>query len=158
VSSLKIHFLISVTILFDYSSENFLFFNLKNVEIIFSVVYIPPESSIYSDLELFDNLEDKIQSLKPMFENSSFCISGDFNAKTKTLSDIIQFDRYNVGDILENVDVDFDPREKLFALNFYFYFEENILKEVDWFPYLGVRFSSNGKFDKARNHLIDQAR
>ena len=95
MSSLKIHFLISVTILFDYSSENFLFFNLKNVEIIFSFVYIPPESSIYSDLELFDNLEDKIQSLKPMFENSSFCISGDFNAKPKhcqisfNLTDII---------------------------------------------------------------------
>ena len=119
MSSLKIHFLISVTILFDYSSENFLFFNLKNVEIIFSVVYIPPESSIYSDLELFDNLEDKIQSLKPMFENSSFCISGDFNAKTKTLSDIIQFDRYNVGDIFENVDVDFDSRENVLALNFH---------------------------------------
>ena len=38
-----------VTILFDYSSENFLFFKLNDVEIIFSAVYIPSESSNYSD-------------------------------------------------------------------------------------------------------------
>ena len=35
------------------------------------------------------------------------------------MSDIIQFDRYNVGDIFENVDVDFDSRENVLALNFH---------------------------------------
>ena len=35
-----------VTISFDYSSDNFLFFKLNDIEIILSVVYIPPARSI----------------------------------------------------------------------------------------------------------------
>ena len=58
-------------------------------EIILGTVYVPPEASRYSNIEMFDEIEsDLIQLYK---ENTSVCIMGDLNARTGTQSDVIYF-------------------------------------------------------------------
>jgi exonuclease III len=56
---------------------------------LYCVVYIPPENSNYSSLSLFDNLEEDFLSIH---NNESVCILGDFNSRTKDLSDLIGID------------------------------------------------------------------
>ena len=59
-------------------------------EIILGIVYVPPEASRYSNIDMFDEIEsDLIQLYR---ENTSVCIMGDFNARTGTQSDVIYFD------------------------------------------------------------------
>lgn len=50
-------------------------------DIICGVVYIPPESSRYSDISLFDDLENDIAEWRNKYD-CYFCIAGDFNAHT----------------------------------------------------------------------------
>ena len=48
------------------SGENFYWFTLLNcftVNILFCVIYIPPEGSIYSNIDIFDTLESDLTEL-----------------------------------------------------------------------------------------------
>lgn len=53
----------------------------------FGIVYIPAESFQYISLKLFDDLENSILDFSTRYEDCSFCICGDFNAKSDHLSD-----------------------------------------------------------------------
>ena len=64
-------------------------------------------------------MEEIILDLNVKYENCSFCIAGDFNAKTKTLSDFVNFDRYNVNEFIDVVDLNtLDNVSNLSALGF----------------------------------------
>jgi len=59
-------------------------------DIIFGVIYIPPEGSPYSDSEIFDNIENDILNLT--VDSQNICLMGDFNSRTGILSDFLNFD------------------------------------------------------------------
>ena len=59
-------------------------------DIIFGVIYIPPEGSPYSDSEIFDNIENDILNLT--VDSQNICLMGDFNFRTGILSDFLNFD------------------------------------------------------------------
>ena len=67
-------------------------------EILIGVVYIPPESSRYSSVEMFEEIESHV--IASSKENTSVCILGDFNARCGNLCEVLSFDQ-NVID-LEN--------------------------------------------------------
>ena len=80
--------------IFDISNENCLWYKFNNLNKLFAVVYIPPESSPYSSLEMFDNIERGIIHLSSQFPESPLVIFGDFNARTCKLPDFTEFDPY----------------------------------------------------------------
>ena len=51
------------------------------------IIYIPPQSSQYSSLDMFDEIENNMLLLNDI--SSSYCIVGDFNAQTKDKCDIL---------------------------------------------------------------------
>ena len=53
-------------------------------------VYVPPENSDYADNDVFDQLEEDMVSLNSLYNYCLFMITGDFNARTGTLSDFIE--------------------------------------------------------------------
>ena len=53
-------------------------------------IYIPPESSDYSVIYPFQEIETKVNS----FKHSHFLLFGDCNARTKNLPDFIEIDPY----------------------------------------------------------------
>ena len=55
--------------------------------ILLGVVYIPPENSPYSNINLFDDLENNLIYLKGDVENCKICLMGDFNSRTAEMSD-----------------------------------------------------------------------
>ena len=55
--------------------------------ILLGVVYIPPENSPYSNINLFDDLENNLIYLKGNVENCKICLVGDFNSRTAEMSD-----------------------------------------------------------------------
>ncbi len=57
--------------------------------VLFSVVYIAPESSVYVDRDIFEKMSLTIVELLSHFNISQVCILGDFNARTGTLQDYI---------------------------------------------------------------------
>ena len=60
-------------------------------DILAGAVYIPPEGSRYSNLDLFDELDNSIIDLKNIYcQNSHILLLGDFNAHTKTSNDFIR--------------------------------------------------------------------
>ena len=57
-----------------------------NVDFLFCSVYIPPEGSIYSAIDIFDSLESDLIELNP--QNAyEVCLLRDFNSHTNTDSD-----------------------------------------------------------------------
>ena len=68
------------SVLWFHISENLLGYTLFG-----GVIYIPPEGSKYSDIELFDQIENELIELKRT--NSQICIFGDMNARTGILND-----------------------------------------------------------------------
>ena len=87
--------------LFDFidtiksESENILWFTFKNGvfsnPILFGVVYIPPEGSIYGSVDLFDSIENELIKFSTV-NNYQFCLIGDFNAHTNTSPDFVKID------------------------------------------------------------------
>ena len=72
------------------SSENVLWFTVNNSLfhelVLFGTIYIPPESSSYSNISIFDSIENDIISLNPE-NNHKICLLGDFNAHTSNAED-----------------------------------------------------------------------
>ena len=87
----------------DISHENCLWFKFKDSKIIFGIVYIPPEGSFYGSLETFDVNESNIIEINSQFDNSSFVMLGDFNARTSNLSDFVNVDPFISDIALDNL-------------------------------------------------------
>ena len=61
------------------SGENFYWFSCSLCSnVLFCVIYIPPEGSIYRDINMFDNLESDILELSQS-KNTQICLLGDIN-------------------------------------------------------------------------------
>lgn len=56
--------------------------------------YIPPEGSVYykSDENGIDILHDKMEEISSKYPNDYWCLIGDYNARTGTKLDFIEFD------------------------------------------------------------------
>ena len=55
-------------------------------ETLFGVIYIPPENSLYSDISMFDDIEDVLINV-----DSQVCLLGDFNAHTSNVNEYIVY-------------------------------------------------------------------
>ena len=77
----------------------------KNV--IYITAYIPPTSSRYSTIDLFNCLSNIILNFDP--DDHYHLLAGDLNAHTKTESDLVVFDKH----IIEMLDLDDDSRARL---------------------------------------------
>jgi exonuclease III len=60
-------------------------------ETLMGIVYIPPEGTKYSDIQMFDDLESDIISLTSG-KDRSVMLFGDFNSRTSCLTDCISID------------------------------------------------------------------
>ena len=90
------------------SGENFYWFSCSIVSnVLFCVTYIPPEGSIYSDINMFDNLESDILELSQS-KNTQICLLGDVNARTGNQSDLVNYDE-NIEQFLHSD----DPNDEL---------------------------------------------
>ena len=54
------------------------------------LIYAPPENSNYSDISIFDDIEDNFIDLKFKNEDFDICIAGDLNARTAILNDYLE--------------------------------------------------------------------
>ena len=61
-------------------------------DIIFGIVYVPPEGSKYTDHEAFESLSNIILELMEHLECPNVCLIGDFNARTGRLDDFVVID------------------------------------------------------------------
>ena len=87
--------------LFDYilplksGNDNVLWFTFKNCifsePVVFGVVYIPPEGSSYSSIDIFDSIESELVHFISE-KNYKICLMGDFNSHTRTLPDFVNVD------------------------------------------------------------------
>ena len=64
----------------------------KKEDILCGIIYIPPESSDYSVIYPFQEIETELNSFKDRY--SHFLLFGDCNARTKNLPDFIEIDPY----------------------------------------------------------------
>ena len=76
-----------------------------NSDILFGCVYVPPENSVYSSKEAFEELENEMINLLKS-KNRFISLIGDFNAKTSALPDFVIPDESVVD--LFNLDTDCD--------------------------------------------------
>ena len=80
----------------NVSSDNdfvmWLRIDLFEKNLILAIVYLPPEGSRYSNIEMFDLLESSLLSLD--FSNSLLCLVGDFNARTKNIDEMLYLDNH----------------------------------------------------------------
>ena len=93
------------------SSENVLWFTVKNSLfyelVLFGTIYIPPESSSYSNISIFESIENDIVSLNPG-NNHKICLLRDVNAHTSNAEDFIYVnehicDAFNLDDVSRQV-------------------------------------------------------
>ena len=75
---------------YDYCACFLIDSKVFGYKIILGIVYIPPENSSYSSIELFEGIES--EPVLMYNEDARVCIMGDFNARTGTQSDILSFD------------------------------------------------------------------
>ena len=83
-----------------------------------AAVYLPPRSSPYSNIDLFNQIEDDM--LKFGIDDNLFLLCGDFNSHVGVSSDIVEiddvvsekvglipeiYDQYNTREIFENLNV-----------------------------------------------------
>ena len=67
--------------------------NIQNVlwlvlgDVLFIVVYVHPEGSIYADSEIFDTIVCTSMELLEHFNVHNICLTGDFNARTGSIDD-----------------------------------------------------------------------
>ena len=86
-----------------FTVNNSLFHEL----VLFGTIYIPPESSSYSNISIFDSIENDLISLNPE-NNHKICLLGDFNAHTSNAEDFIYVnehicDTFNLDDVTRQV-------------------------------------------------------
>ena len=81
----------------------FLYLRGKKVQL---QVYNPPESSKYSSIEMFDEIENQV--VKYYEEEMAVCIIGVINARSRGLNAVLYFDK-NVIDL--HVEEDFIKRQ-----------------------------------------------
>lgn len=63
--------------------------SLTGYDLLFCNVYIPPENSHYSSVNMFDVIEEEFVSIH---QDEITCLLGDFNARTKNLTDLADID------------------------------------------------------------------
>ena len=83
-----------------FTVKNLLFHEL----VLFGTLYIPPESSSYSNISSFESIENDIVSLNPE-NNHKICLKGDFSAHTSNAEDFIYVndficDAFNLEDVI----------------------------------------------------------
>ena len=100
-------------------------------DILCCVVYIPPENSDYSNISMFETMEEDFIKVH---NEELVCFMGDFNARTKDLSDLLGMD----ADILDSLELDDHLKEKIL--------EENILDE------LGFSLNRNSQDKNVNNY------
>jgi hypothetical protein len=61
-------------------------------DILIGAVYVPPESSRFSSVDLFDDIERSLCELRSRYCNCDVLLFGDFNAYTQTNDDFVSFD------------------------------------------------------------------
>ena len=77
--------------------------------VLFGSIYIPPESSSYTNISIFGSIENDIVSLNPENTcNYNICLLGDFNAHTSNTEDFIHVDEhicdaFNLDDVTRQV-------------------------------------------------------
>lgn len=79
----------------DYNNSLWLLIDdtVIGFKFLLGIVYIPPESSNYSNINLFDSLEDEIISLSTTPNNRiPVCICGDLNAWSGEINDYVNVD------------------------------------------------------------------
>lgn len=85
--------------------ENVLLFKLTKevlgLEVLAGTVYIPPEGSVYSNIEIFDKLELELITINANY--LPICLFGDFNARTGVLKDSVEYDKYITNDVKQNI-------------------------------------------------------
>ena len=117
---------------FWFSVDNQLLFT----KTLFGVVYIPPENSLYSNIEMFSEIENFLLNI-----DCDYCLLGDFNSHTGNVKEYTEID----GNILDFCHV---PDEERLLLN-----NLHILDECN-VPYL--RYSQDKhKIDKYGQRLLD---
>ena len=76
------------------------FFKLKasilssSLDLICGCVYIPPSGSLYAKPDDFETLQTELLEIR-LHKNCNILLLGDFNAKTKTLPDFIETDKFD---------------------------------------------------------------
>ncbi|VDI04680.1 Hypothetical predicted protein [Mytilus galloprovincialis] len=103
---------------------------------LFGVVYIPPENSLYSNIDMFTEIEDIIVDT-----NLQVCLLGDFDAHTKNVNEYVDIDNH----ILNACNIANDDQNLINKLH--------ILEECNVSP---VRYSKdNGKIDHYGKRLLN---
>ena len=59
-------------------------------DMVLCLIYVPPENSNYSNISIFDDIEDNFIDLKSKNEDFAICIAGDLNARTANLKDYLK--------------------------------------------------------------------
>ncbi|CAG2236220.1 DBP7 [Mytilus edulis] len=81
-------------------------------DLLFGIVYIPPENSVYGSVDIFDEILEKIIDIT-VNKNYQVCLLGDFNAHTGTHDDFII-----VNDtILDSLLIDENSRKYMNSIN-----------------------------------------
>ena len=75
-------------------------FTNTNTDLVVGAVYIPPESSPYSSIESFDEIENEL--IEYFHNEQSIILMGDFNSKTKKRCDIIEIDDFETENLPDN--------------------------------------------------------
>ena len=127
----------------DTSTEVVIWFSLKeySTTIIFGAMYIPPEYSPHSNIDIFDNIEQDLVELKSLYD-CEICLFGDTNARTAELRDFTLLDNHQIS----NGDLEHNEVIKDFCMN------ESELKELN-VPI--QRHSCDKKANKYGRRLID---
>ncbi|CAG2212946.1 unnamed protein product [Mytilus edulis] len=97
-------FLYSNIEVLECSSENALWFIVNNIlyePVLFGACYIPPESSDYSSIDIFDVIETELLK-NAVDKNCKVCLLGDFNAHTGKKDDFVEMNHY----VSESVQLD----------------------------------------------------
>ena len=74
--------------------------NCFTVKTLFCVIYIPPEGSIYSNIDIFDTLESDLTELNPD-NDLEICLLGKINSHSNNDSDCVLLDN----NIIQNIDM-----------------------------------------------------
>ena len=59
-------------------------------DMVLCLIYVPPENSNYSNISIFDDIEDNFIDLKSKNEDFDICIAGDLNARAANLKDYLE--------------------------------------------------------------------
>jgi exonuclease III len=111
-------------------------------DILIGIVYIPPENSKYSDVKMFEDLENELVSLTAG-KNLSKIIFGDLNSRTANLTDSVFLDNI----ISEAVDFSDEITQELF---------EN--QEIVTYSIDTQRYSQDNVSDKYGKRLLNMCR